>query len=82
MLVLHICGASDEEILLDYEASKCLAQSQRVYDVPFDFTPRQIEYFESQGFPCDSSANQAMLEAIDRAHMAATMQHGRHVRLD
>ena len=73
MLVLHICGATQEEILRDYEASKCLARAEGVYAVPFDFTARQMEYFEARGFPADPSANQAMLEGIDRADMAATM---------
>ena len=73
MLVLHICGATQEEILRDYEASKCLARAEGVYAVPFDFTARQMEYFEARGFPADPSASQAMLEGIDRADMAATM---------
>ena len=74
MLVLYICGATQEEILLDYEASKCLARAAGVYAVPFGFTARQVEYFQARGFPADSIANQAMLEAIDRADMAATMR--------
>ena len=73
MLVLHVCGATSEEILADYEASRCLARAEGLYHVPFDFTEHQLQYFEEQGFPIDSSANQAMLESIARSDMASTM---------
>jgi hypothetical protein len=75
MLILHICGASEEEILADYELSKCLAATEGLYDTPFSFSERQVEYFNQQGFPADDSANQTMLLSIDRDDMRATMRH-------
>jgi len=48
-LVLAVCGASDAEILADYGRSRCLAESEAKYKVPFKFTKIQDEYFLKHG---------------------------------
>jgi hypothetical protein len=76
MLILHMCGATREEILADYVLSKCLAPSEGLYDTPFGFSDAQSAYFEAQGFPVDDkrvNATEVMLGQIDPADMATTM---------
>ena len=74
MLILHVCGATEAEILDDYVLSKCLAPAEGLYAKPFGFSEGQVAHFEEQGFPATQDATDEMLGKIERSDMESVLR--------
>ena len=69
MLILKICGATDDEIVQDYLKSTCLASVENVYSkYKFGMSKKQHAYFEKNGFgDADIDENEIDYDELDAA---------------
>ena len=75
MLVLKVCGATDDEIVQDYLKSRCLASGENVFSQPFKITREQHEYFEKNGFGDDIAQEDTTdVDDLDKAMDSFFMQ--------